>query len=146
MYNIAVTSELKKAHDHDAGYDLVYGGEESVVINPGEHYLMETTITNIAIPPGVVGFVNPRSGLSAREGVTVLNAPGTIDAGFRNTVMVNLVNHSDKPYEVTPGERIAQIVFIELAETIIRVKEETDPVFHPNDQRGSGGHGSSGTH
>ena len=123
----------------DAGYDLY--ARESASIAPGERHVMPTGIA-IAIPHGHAGFVLPRSGLAAREGLGVLNSPGLIDAGYRGELMVVLVNLNlggRETFDVTRGDRIAQLV-IQRVEEIgwIEVPEldRTD--------RGTGGHGSTG--
>ncbi|MGH3646318.1 MAG: dUTP diphosphatase [Micromonosporaceae bacterium] len=125
------------AHAGDAGADLV--AAESVELRPGARALVPTGVA-IAIPEGYVGLVHPRSGLAARHGVTVLNAPGTVDAGYRGEIKVNLINHDPaRTARVARGDRIAQLV-------LQRVERAS---FHPVEQlpdssRGSGGHGSTG--
>jgi dUTP pyrophosphatase len=125
------------AHDGDAGADLYAAAD--VELAPGERALVPTGIA-IALPAGYVGLVHPRSGLAARLGVTVLNAPGTVDAGYRGEILVNLVNHDPRtPAQIRRGDRIAQLVvqrveradFVEVAEL-------------PTSARGPGGHGSTG--
>jgi len=127
------------AHPGDAGADLL--AAEDVELAPGERRLVRTGVA-IALPEGYVGLVHPRSGLAARLGVTVLNAPGTVDAGYRGEILVNLVNH-DRAGTVTiaRGDRIAQL----LVQRVERAR------FHPVDElpqtvRGAGGHGSTGGH
>lgn len=127
------------AHPGDAGADLV--AARDVVIAPGERALVPTGIA-IALPDGYVGLVHPRSGLAHRLGVTVLNAPGTIDAGYRGEILVNLVNHDRViTAKISRGDRIAQLV-------VQRVERAH---FHGVDHladtvRGAGGHGSTGGH
>jgi dUTP pyrophosphatase len=127
------------AHPGDAGADLV--AAESVEIAPGERRLVRTGVA-IALPDGYVGLVHPRSGLAHKLGVTILNAPGTVDAGYRGEIMVNLVNHDPAhSAHISRGDRIAQLV-------IQRVERA---VFHhvgelPESVRGTGGHGSTGGH
>jgi dUTP pyrophosphatase len=97
------------ARPGDAGADLV--ARESVVLAPGGGRALVPTGVAIAIPPGYAGFVLPRSGLALRHGITCLNAPGLIDAGYRDELKVLLVNTDpDEPYEVQRGDRIAQLV------------------------------------
>jgi dUTP pyrophosphatase len=125
------------AHDGDAGADLYAAAD--VQLGPGERSLVPTGVA-IALPVGFVGLVHPRSGLAARLGVTVLNAPGTVDAGYRGEILVNLVNHDPhEPARIQRGDRIAQLVVqrVERAE-FLAVTELPDSV------RGAGGHGSTG--
>ncbi|GAA5181490.1 dUTP diphosphatase [Rugosimonospora acidiphila] len=127
------------AHPGDAGADL-YAAEDTE-LKPGQRRLVRTGLA-IALPDGFVGLVHPRSGLANRLGVTVLNAPGTIDAGYRGEIMVNLVNHDPTtPATIARGDRIAQLVVqrVERAD-FHRVDELPDSV------RGVGGHGSTGGH
>ena len=125
-----------RAREHDAGLDLY--AAEAVTIEPGARALVPTGIA-LAIPPGYAGFVLPRSGLAFRHGVTQLNAPGLIDAGYRGEVKVLLVNHDRAAAAIVRGERIAQLVVqrVEPAELI-----EVDEL--PPSDRGTGGFGSSG--
>ena len=96
----------------------------------------------IALPPGYVGLVHPRSGLAARLGVTVLNAPGTVDAGYRGEILVNLVNHDPRTVaKISRGDRIAQLVLQRVERADFTVVEEL-----PDSDRGAGGHGSTGGH
>lgn len=124
-------------HQGDAGADLV--AAESVEIPPGGRALVRTGLA-IALPEGYVGLVHPRSGMAARLGVTVLNAPGTVDAGYRGEIKVNLINHDPVvPARVTRGDRIAQLV----VQAVERAR------FHlvadlPDSSRGAAGHGSTG--
>lgn len=126
----------KYAHEHDAGMDLC--SSETVEILPGEWVKVGTGIA-IAIPEGYEGQVRPRSGLALNNGITVLNAPGTIDAGFRGEIGVILFNCSQEPFKVVPTMKIAQMVFqrIEYAE-LVEVKELG------TSDRGLGGFGSTG--
>jgi dUTP pyrophosphatase len=127
------------AHPGDAGADLV--SAEDVELAPGERRLVHTGVA-VALPDGHVGLVHPRSGLAARLGVTVLNAPGTVDAGYRGEILVNLVNHDRViTAKISRGDRIAQLV-------VQRVERAH---FHgvdhlPDTVRGAGGHGSTGGH
>ncbi len=126
-------------HPGDAGADLV--AAEDVEIPPGERVLVRTGVA-IALPVGFVGLVHPRSGLAARLGVTVLNAPGTVDAGYRGEILVNLVNHDRvATAKISRGDRIAQLV-------VQRVERATFQVVDalPDSVRGTGGHGSTGGH
>jgi dUTP pyrophosphatase len=127
------------AHPGDAGADLV--AAESVEIPPGERRLVRTGIA-LALPDGYVGLVHPRSGLAARLGVTVLNAPGTVDAGYRGEILVNLINHDrTTPAKISRGDRIAQLVVQRVERAEFRPVDEL-----PASARGEGGHGSTGGH
>src|ERR1700710_3096059 len=96
---------------HAAGLDLLAGVPEDapMVIAPGKHALIPTGLI-IALPPGFEAQVRPRSGLAAKHGVTVLNAPGTVDADYRGEIGVLLINHGDTPFTIQRGERVAQMV------------------------------------
>ena len=96
---------------HAAGLDLLAAVPEDapLILAPGKHALVPTGLT-IALPPGYEAQVRPRSGLAAKHGVTVLNAPGTVDADYRGEIGVLLINHGTAPFEVRRGERIAQMV------------------------------------
>ncbi|MEO7754107.1 MAG: dUTP diphosphatase [Terracoccus sp.] len=125
------------AHAGDAGADLV--ARHDVVIEPGRRALVATGIA-IALPTGHAGFVHPRSGLAARHGISVLNAPGTIDEGYRGEILVNLVNldHAES-FTVRRGDRIAQLVVQRVARAVFSVVDSLDGT-----SRGETGHGSTG--
>ena len=125
------------AHSGDAGADL--RSRDSFVLEPGERRLVPTGIA-IAVPEGYAAFVHPRSGLAARHGVSVVNTPGTIDAGYRGEVRVCLVN-TDRQVAVpiARGDRIAQLVVQPVSRAVFI------PVAQlPDSSRGSGGYGSTG--
>jgi dUTP pyrophosphatase len=125
------------AHPGDAGADLVTTGD--VTLKPGERAMVGTGIA-IALPDGFAAFVHPRSGLAARYGVTLVNAPGTVDAGYRGEIRVNLVNlNLTDSVTLRRGDRIAQLV-IQRVERARFVEVET----LPGSARGDGGHGSTG--
>ena len=124
------------AHPGDAGLDLVTTVD--AVLEPGERALLPTGIA-IALPEGYAGFVHPRSGLALKHGVTVLNAPGTIDCDYRGEVAVVLINHGRAPFEVTRGLRIAQMVVAPVSG--VRLEEYLQL---PETTRGVGGYGSTG--
>jgi len=127
------------AHPGDAGADLM--AAEDVELAPGERALVRTGVA-IALLEGYVGLVHPRSGLAARLGVTVINAPGTVDAGYRGEIMVNLVNHDRvTTAKISRGDRIAQLVVQRVERAHFVVADEL-----PETQRGSDGHGSTGGH
>lgn len=125
-----------RAHENDAGLDL-YAAEKVGIPVLGRN-LVGTGIA-VAIPAGHVGYITPRSGLAFSSGITVLNAPGTVDAGYNGEVKVNLVNHGQAPYLVQPGERVAQLVIHPI--TLPEVEEVNEL---PATARGANGHGSSG--
>lgn len=122
----------------DAGADLV-AREDALLEAAGGRALVPTGIA-IALPPGYAGFVQPRSGLAAKHGVTCLNTPGLIDAGYRDEVRVLLVNtDSEEPYKVQRGDRIAQLVIQRVVEASFVVVDEL-----PASDRGVGGFGHTG--
>jgi dUTP pyrophosphatase len=127
------------AHPGDAGADLV--AAEEVELLPGARATVRTGVA-LAIPDGYVGLVHPRSGLAARLGVTVLNAPGTVDAGYRGEILVILVNHDRaNTVKISRGDRIAQLVVQRVERAVFQVVDELDETV-----RGAGGHGSTGGH
>jgi dUTP pyrophosphatase len=127
------------AHPGDAGADLF--AAEEVEIAPGGRAKVRTGLA-IALPEGYVGLVHPRSGLAARLGVTVLNAPGTVDAGYRGEIMVILINHDPgNTVKISRGDRIAQLVVQRVERAVFHVVETLDDTA-----RGAGGHGSTGGH
>jgi dUTP pyrophosphatase len=123
-----------------AGLDLMAAVPESapVVLAPGERMLIPTGLA-IAMPSGFEAQVRPRSGLAARHGITVLNAPGTIDADYRGEIMVLLINLGTQPFTVMRGTRIAQLIVAPVVRADIAEVAELDPT-----RRGSGGFGSTG--
>ena len=124
------------AHPGDAGADL--HAAEAVTLGPGERSLVGTGVA-IALPDGYAAFVHPRSGLAAKHGITIVNAPGTVDAGYRGEIKVNLLNTGGEPHEIAVGDRIAQLV----VQRVERVRFiEVDRL--PGSDRGEGGHGSTG--
>ncbi|GGK40945.1 dUTP diphosphatase [Nocardia camponoti] len=128
-----------RAHSGDAGVDLCT--TEDVIIEPGERVLVGTGIA-IALPHGTVGLIHPRSGLAAKAGLSVVNAPGTVDAGYRGELKVCLINLDPRTaIELRRGDRIAQLLVqrVELVD-FVEVDELDDT------SRGVGGHGSSGGH
>jgi dUTP pyrophosphatase len=121
----------------DAGADIV--AAEDITLDPGQRALLPTGIA-IALPDGYAAFVHPRSGLAARAGLGLVNAPGTIDSGYRGEIKVIVINHDRRtPLHLTRGERIAQLVFqrVERADFV-----EVDAL--PESARADGGHGSTG--
>ncbi len=127
----------RRAHADDAGVDL-YSAED-VELAPGQRQLVGTGVA-VALPTGTVGLVHPRSGLAARQGLSIVNAPGTVDSGYRGEIKVNLINLDPKtPLNITRGTRIAQLLVqrVELVE-FVEVDELDETV------RGAAGHGSTG--
>lgn len=125
------------AHPGDAGADLC--AAEAVTLAPGQRHTVPTGVS-IALPDGFAAFVVPRSGLAAKHGITIVNSPGTVDAGYRGEIRVTVLNtDSSMPYDIAVGDRIAQLI----------VMPVTRAVFVPVDRlqeshRGSAGFGSSG--
>ncbi len=124
----------------DAGADLM--SNEEITLIPGGWSAVSTGI-KIAIPEGYVGLIHPRSGVAFNNGVTVLNAPGTIDADYRGELKVILINHGLKPFKISVGDRIAQIVFqkVEHASFYALTEEQFNSI---DTARGAGGFGSTG--
>jgi dUTP pyrophosphatase len=128
------------ATEGDAGCDLV--ANEHVVLAAGGGRALVGTGVVVAIPDGYGGFVQPRSGLALRHGVTCLNTPGLIDPGYRGEVKVLLVNTDPtEEFEVNPGDRIAQLVLLKVETAAFRVVELEEL---PDSERGTGGFGSTG--
>ena len=138
---------LRRLGDHDlplpgyatdaaAGLDLRAADPHRLA--PGERRLVGTGFA-IALPPGCEGQIRPRSGLAARLGLTILNAPGTVDADYRGEVKVLLINLGNEPVEIVPGDRIAQLVVAPVSRLRLVEVESL-----PNTLRGAGGFGSTG--
>ena len=125
---------------HAAGLDLLAAVplDTPMILAPGKHALIPTGLT-IALPPGYEAQVRPRSGLAAKHGVTVLNAPGTVDADYRGEICVLLINHGDAPFPIQRGERIAQMVIASVIRAELVPAESLTTT-----ERGSGGFGSTG--
>jgi dUTP pyrophosphatase len=125
------------AHPGDAGCDLYAAAD--IDLRPGQRAVVGTGVS-IALPAGYAAFVHPRSGLAADHGVTIVNAPGTVDAGYRGEIKVIVLNtDGERPVRLRRGDRIAQLV-IQRIEIPLFVEVET----LPGSQRGAGGHGSTG--
>jgi dUTP pyrophosphatase len=126
-----------RAHPGDAGFDL--RAAVDLVLAPGERALIPTGLA-VAIPDGFAGLVQPRSGLAARHGLGLVNAPGLIDAGYRGEIKVIAINLDPRePFEVHRGDKIAQLVVYPVPTTTLREVSEL-----PESDRGSGGFGSTG--
>jgi dUTP pyrophosphatase len=123
-----------------AGIDLLAAlpPETKVVLEPGGRHLVETGIA-LSIPQGYEAQVRPRSGLAREHGVTVLNAPGTIDSDYRGEVLVLLINHGDEPFEIVRGARIAQLVVAPIARVHLVETAELRPTVRATDGFGSTG-------
>lgn len=125
------------AHLGDAGADLT--ATESVRLEPGQRALVGTGV-RIALPDGHVAFVVPRSGLAAKHGITIVNAPGAVDAGYRGEIKVSLLNtDATEAYDVAAGDRIAQLVVMAVSRARFIPVDEL-----PDSTRGDGGFGSTG--
>jgi len=127
-----------RAYHGDAGLDLA--ACERVELAPGDRAVVGTGLA-VAIPEGYAGFVQPRSGLADRHGITIVNSPGLIDSGYRGELKVILLNTDrERAFVVEPGMRIAQLVVLEVPDVDLEVVDEL-----PATERGVRGHGSSGT-
>jgi dUTP pyrophosphatase len=125
---------------HAAGLDLLAAVPEDspMILSPGQRALVPTGIS-VALPEGYEAQVRPRSGLASKHGITVLNAPGTIDADYRGEISVLLINHGDAPFTICRGERIAQMVIA----SVLRA-ELIPAISLSSTERGGGGFGSTG--
>lgn len=121
-----------------AGMDIRAANREPFVLKPGKRALIPTGF-KMALPEGFEAQIRPRSGLAYRNGITMLNSPGTIDSDYRGEVKVLAVNHGDEPFTIQSGDRIAQMVISPVYQVLI---EETTEL--PSTERGSGGFGSTG--
>ena len=126
-----------RAHPTDAGLDIC--AVEGLTLSPGERAAVPTGLA-VAIPPGWAGLVVPRSGFARRHGVTVANAPGLIDAGYRGELQVLLVNLGDEPVDIAPGDRVAQLVLTPTGTPTPVLVDE----LPASDGRGLDGFGSTG--
>jgi dUTP pyrophosphatase len=118
--------------------DLFAAVEENVILNPGQRKLIPTGIA-VSIPEGYEAQVRPRSGLALRDGITLVNTPGTIDADYRGEVGVLLINHGEKPFQVKRGDRIAQMVIAPVVRAQLEWIEDLDET-----RRSEGGFGHTG--
>ena len=129
----------QRAHPGDAGSDLYAAAD--LYLEPGQRAMVGTGVC-IALPAGYAAFVHPRSGLAARHGVTIVNAPGTVDAGYRGELKVILLNtDAEHPVQFRRGDRIAQLVIQKVERPVFRVVTTL-----PGSQRGEDGYGSTGGH
>jgi dUTP pyrophosphatase len=121
-----------------AGMDLRAALEDPVSITPGERVLVPTGL-QMALPEGYEAQIRPRSGLAYKHGITMLNTPGTIDSDYRGEVKVLAINHGDQPFEISHGDRIAQMVIAPVSQVVIREAQRLDAT-----ERNEGGFGSTG--
>jgi dUTP pyrophosphatase len=124
--------------DHAAGMDLMAAVREDLVLSPGQRALVPTGIA-IALPEGFEAQVRPRSGLALKNGVTLVNTPGTIDADYRGEIRVILINHGTEPFVVRRGDRVAQMIVA----PVCRIRWDEQAALNATD-RGSGGFGHTG--
>ena len=127
-----------RKHQGDAGADLRYDGKTHLFVEPGERLNLPTGVS-VEIPTGYVGLVCPRSGLAVNHGITVLNSPGIIDAGYRGEIRVPLINLGEIPFKITPGDRVAQLLIVAVAKADFY---EADTLGESD--RGMNGFGSTG--
>ncbi|AWT26075.1 dUTP diphosphatase [Corynebacterium provencense] len=131
----------RRAHPTDAGIDLY--SAQTLVLEPGRRALVGTGLA-VALPVGTVGLVHPRSGLAWKHGLSIVNAPGTVDADYRGEIKVCLVNTDpETPVTVTRGDRIAQLLVQQVS--LCEVEEVSDPADLGETVRGAGGYGSTGS-
>ncbi len=121
-----------------AGMDIRAAVEKSFVLEPGQRALIPTGL-QMALPEGYEAQIRPRSGLAYRNGITMLNTPGTIDADYRGEVKVLAINHGEESFTINHGDRIAQMVIAPIKQFLVQEAEEL-----PDTERGSGGFGSTG--
>ncbi len=127
------------ATEHAAGMDLLAAVTENKILKPGERMLVPTGLA-IALPDGYEAQVRPRSGLALKNGISLVNSPGTIDADYRGEVGVIIINHGQEPFTIERGMRIAQMVIAPYTRAAF-----SEVLELPNSQRGAGGFGSTGT-
>ena len=131
-----------KNRDDDAGYDIA--SVEEYTLAPGERHLFETGV-RVDIAPHHAAFINPRSGLAHKHGVTIVNAPGTVDVGYHGTIRVNLINQDPTtPHTIKVGDRIGQIILQQVCNRDGDVVEVASRDEFRDSERGEAGHGSTG--
>ena len=123
---------------HAAGMDLLAALESDLTLAPGQRALVSTGIA-VALPAGYEGQVRPRSGLALRDGITMLNSPGTIDADYRGAVKLVVINHGAAPVTIRRGERLAQLIVARVERAALHLVDQL-----PDSGRGAGGFGSTG--
>jgi dUTP pyrophosphatase len=124
--------------EHAAGMDIHAAVAEDIIIKPGERVLVGTGLS-VAIPPGYEAQVRPRSGLAIRNGIALLNSPGTIDADYRGEIKIIMVNHGKDDFIVKSGDRLAQMIIAPVVRCVWEERQELD-----ESQRGGGGFGHTG--
>lgn len=124
---------------HSAGMDVCAAVSEPLVLHPGDRTLVSTGFA-LALPMGYEAQIRPRSGLAVRHGITVLNAPGTIDSDYRGEVKIALIHLGDRSYTIERGERIAQMVIQKVSQAMVEIVDALDET-----SRNRGGFGSTGT-
>lgn len=127
----------KRAHHDDAGLDLA--AKETVTVSVGARVTIGTGIA-VALPEGTVGLVYPRSGLASRHGLTLVNAVGVVDSGYRGEIMLAIINHGHRPFTIEAGMRVAQMIITPYLAPEIEIVDQLDDTA-----RGTGGLGSTGT-
>jgi dUTP pyrophosphatase len=136
---VLITAETIPTYSHpgDAGADL--SSAEELILQPGQRATVATGVS-IALPAGFVAFVVPRSGLAAKHGITVVNSPGTVDAGYRGELKVTLLNTDpSEPFTINKGDRIAQMIVMPVVQALFIPVEKL-----PESERGESGFGSTG--
>lgn len=128
----------QKMSEFASGYDIYAAVEDTVILKPGERGLIPTGFS-LEMPPGIEAQIRPRSGLALRNGISMVNTPGTIDADYRGHVQVILINLGDEDFIINRGDRIAQLVFMQLPEVNLKEVAEVN-----SSNRGSGGFGHTG--
>jgi len=124
--------------EHAAGMDIHAAVAEDIIIKPGDRVLVGTGLA-VAIPPGYEAQIRPRSGLAIRDGITLLNTPGTIDADYRGEIKIIMINHGRENFIVRSGDRLAQMIIAPVVRCVWEEKHKLD-----DSQRGSGGFGHTG--
>ena len=130
-----------RATQQSAGFDLSLCGQQPVTVHPGETVMIHTGVA-VVLPEQTAGMVYPRSGLAFRHGLALANCVGVIDSDYRGELMVPLYNHSNEPYTVSPGERVAQMVVTPVLLPDVEEIPAGQPL--PASERGAGGFGSTG--
>lgn len=128
----------KRMSEAASGFDIFAAVPESTVIQPGERALIPTGFA-LEMPEGIEAQIRPRSGLAMKHGITLLNTPGTIDSDYRGEIKIIMINFGDQPFTINRGDRVAQMVFLELPKVVLLEKEEISTT-----QRGQGGFGHTG--
>lgn len=141
IYNASANELPAYASEYAAGMDIRANLAESIVIQPGEWKPIPTGLF-VELPSNCEAQIRPRSGLAMKHGITVLNSPGTIDPDYRGEIKVLLINHSQEPFEIQNGERIAQMVIARFQQIQWQTVDGVDELS--NTQRGDGGFGHSG--